>query len=563
MRSLTKPQGKTRSSIIRKFHTDARANLLRGPLGAILLLFRTKGRSLAALGAVLIVLLLAIDTFLQQVVDFPNRLTLQKISGTLPRIVEYRPPFTPSYYSGFESTGEDRAIAAVTREFFYGNGTQPVPFGNGTRPDVPLTCPTSNCVWPLYETLAVCSRCTEVSDMIRPQYACLNTTVDWSVTWWPQSKKPYPRGIVCGYFLNSTSSKPILLSGYVQSSNDSSVVDEALIVRTVPLTDFDNKGPYFGDGSVGFKDIRWPILDVLISSTTNGSQSAYSHEAPIVNECMLTWCVNTINSSYAAGQYQEKIVSTYLEPRTSRDPWPWTGDDNGDISPDLVYTQNLTLAPPNPRPHDMAASTVDTSYGIDNVTQGYVMFIFDDFFPAFYTAAHVNATPKLRFKNYMAGAFVRELEFNPWQQPNNISRHMERLATAMTNVVRSSVSRKMLEGEAYQMEPYISIRWEWLTFPFTLLLLSLVFLVLTIIRTSGDGAARIWKTSAMPTLIYSLPKETQSQFASSSTWGSGKGAPRKTRIKLLPNLGWRVSGQNYLSHSPRLPSGDRVPRGWI
>jgi hypothetical protein len=44
----------------------------RGAWGAALLLFRTKGRSLAALRALLIVLLLAIDTFFQQVVTFPT-----------------------------------------------------------------------------------------------------------------------------------------------------------------------------------------------------------------------------------------------------------------------------------------------------------------------------------------------------------------------------------------------------------------------------------------------------------------------------------------------------------
>jgi hypothetical protein len=45
----------------------------RGAWGSFLLLFRTKGRSLAALGAVLTLLLLATDTFFQQVTDYPDR----------------------------------------------------------------------------------------------------------------------------------------------------------------------------------------------------------------------------------------------------------------------------------------------------------------------------------------------------------------------------------------------------------------------------------------------------------------------------------------------------------
>jgi hypothetical protein len=140
---------------------------------------------------------------------------------------------------------------------------------------------------------------------------------------------------------------------------------------------------------------------------------------------------------------------------------------------------------------------------------------------------------------------------------------MERLAIAMTNAIRSSENSPLLHGRAYLSEPYVSIKWEWLTFPLALLLLSLVFLVSTIIKTSGKGAMEIWKNLTMPTLIYNLPKETQSQFVPSSTWNSKKDAPKLTRIKLLPNMGWRVSGHNYQNQSPRLPSGERVPRGWI
>lgn len=61
----------------------------RDPWGAIMLLFRTKGRSLAALGALLVILLLAIDTFFQQVVALPARWTLENKSIMLPFTFRY------------------------------------------------------------------------------------------------------------------------------------------------------------------------------------------------------------------------------------------------------------------------------------------------------------------------------------------------------------------------------------------------------------------------------------------------------------------------------------------
>jgi hypothetical protein len=488
--------------------------------------------------------------------------TLLSVPGTLPRIINYRPPYTQAYFNGYASVAEDRSTSAVGREFFYGNGTQSVPFGNGTRPDIPLTCPTSNCTWPSYETLAICSSCTDVSDKISSSYACLNTTIEWSAAWLgPLETSPYPNGTVCGYFLNATSSNPMLLSGYVLSPNGSTIAGEALVVRTIPLSSFDTKMPYYSDGSVAFKNFSLPILDALISTVESGAPGVYNKEVPVVRECMLTWCVHTMKSSYASGTYQEEILSTYIEPALPTDPWPWWHEEQP-AGIELSYTQSVALRPPNPRPHSPDTVVTNDTYKIGNQSHVNVMMFLDDFFPSFYAAANISAPPLLRYRNYASGPMVQEMDFNPWQY-SNISRHLERMAIAMTNTVRSSTSRTMLEGKAYQMEPYITIEWGWLAFPLALLVLSLIFLVSTIIRTSGDGATGIWKTSAMPTLIYSLPKEIQGQFASSSTWGTGKGAPRKTRIKLLPNSGWRVSGQSYLSRSPRLPSGEPVPRGWI
>jgi hypothetical protein len=534
----------------------------RGPLGAILLLFRTKGRSLAALGAILIVLLLAIDTFFQQVVSMPDRWTLQSIAGTIPRVVAFAPKNTLSFQFGGEIMSQDGPISSIVGEFLYGNGTQPVPFGNGTRPDIPLSCPTSNCTWPPYETMAICSSCSDVSQILNATYACRNMTIEWSAAWYgPLKTVPYPNGTVCGHFINATSNTPTLLSGYVLPENGNATSGEALVVRAIPLTDFDTKEPTYGNGSIRFKHIRYPILDALISSAKDGVDSVYRKEPPIVHECMLAWCVYTLQSSYAWGIYHEEILSTYFEPVLESDSWPWRTTQS-QWGPWYDYTEDILLAPQN-RQIRSPDLVVDNIYQTDNVSHSKIMNIFDEFFPSFWTAANISTDPVLRHRNFANGPTVRQMDWNPWQHPNNITRYMERLAAAISNNIRSSRKYVMLEGKAYQTEPYILIRWEWLTFPLTLLLLSLVFLVSTIVKTSNDGATGVWKTSAMPTLIYSLPKETQSQFVSSSTWGRAEGVPRKTRIRMLPNLGWRVSGQNQLRRSPRLPSGERVPNGWV
>ncbi|CAA9956483.1 DUF3176 domain containing protein [Pyrenophora teres f. maculata] len=408
----------------------------RGPMGALMLLYRTKGRSLAALGALLIVLMLAIDTFFQQVVDMSDRWTLQMTAAVAPKAHTYVPGYPTEFLDGYVNAGTDKDTYLAIQNFSYGNGTQPVIFGNGTRPDIPV-------------------------------------------------------------------------------------------------------------------NIRHKIQDVFIVSAHDGTAEAvYRNETPVAQECHISWCVKKMQSSYTWGGYVEHVISTTLN--TTGGPFPWLAidsqDEEGNFT-DMFYLENVTIT---------VATTEDgrevSEFGLFNDTASTVIQGFNDIFPSFTTMVNESAPSILRFKTWRSGApWSQTPYFNPWLAPNNVTQHMERLATALTNVVRSASSRQNVDGLAFSKETFITVRWAWLTFPLLLLVLSLVFLIATIIKTSKDNEIGLFKNSAMPTLIYSLPKETQGQFPSSSTWNSTK-ETKKIRIRLQPKTGWRVSGQMYLQ--PTVPSSN-------
>jgi hypothetical protein len=68
---------------------------------------------------------------------------------------------------------------------------------------------------------------------------------------------------------------------------------------------------------------------------------------------------------------------------------------------------------------------------------------------------------------------------------------MERLATALTNVIRSAPSNSMLTGEAFSVETYVAVHWARLAFPFAPLILKLILLVATMFRRSKGGSVGI------------------------------------------------------------------------
>jgi hypothetical protein len=63
-------------------------NASRGPWGSFVLLVRTNGTSLAALGAAITIFSMALDPFFQQLVTYPTRLVLNpSLNATIPRVV--------------------------------------------------------------------------------------------------------------------------------------------------------------------------------------------------------------------------------------------------------------------------------------------------------------------------------------------------------------------------------------------------------------------------------------------------------------------------------------------
>ncbi|KAI4943224.1 hypothetical protein J4E91_009664 [Alternaria rosae] len=427
----------------------------RGPLGALMLLYRTKGRSLAALGALLILLLLAIDTFFQQVTAISDRWTPQATLAAVPKAYNYESAYPKEYLDGYEIATDDKDTFLTIEKFSYGEGIRPVVFGNAVRPDISISCSTSNCTWPLYKTLGVCSQCTDISTEL--SFACLTQTVDWTADsdGLFDLQQPYPNATACGYFLNATSDNPTLMSGYLWDDANSTA-GEALTMRTFPLTRIITKEPLYGNGSIHFKHIRHKIQDVLIVSSSDGSAEAvYRNETPVAQECHLSWCVKTMSSSYTWGGYNEEVVDTVFNTTSGSFPWeayPYqTEVENGT---DIFYMENITI-----KAEEFTGDGTLANFGTSNGTALALMQGFTDIFPAYTTQANESASPILRYKTWKTGSpWHQTLFFNPWLAPNNVTRHMERLATALTNVIRSAPTREDVEGHAFSKDTFVSLR---------------------------------------------------------------------------------------------------------
>ncbi|KAF2661784.1 hypothetical protein K491DRAFT_586681, partial [Lophiostoma macrostomum CBS 122681] len=517
-------------------------NASRGPWGSFLLLVRTKGTTLAALGAAITIFAMALDPFFQQVAQSTQKWSLLTQQSSIPKVSYYSPGLSREFLIGETSVNPDRDVQQIADKYFYDFGVPAVTVGNGTRPDIPVSCPSSNCTWEPYDTLGVCSECADVADKL--EFGCLTAPLDWVQN--ATSYVPYENGTMCGWFFNATGVKPMLMSGY-QIDNFTNKTGEVLMTRSLPLITNINRRPLFG-GSINFKHIRNPITNFVVVTPADGPEdekmldSIFRHVRPRASECILSMCVKTIESSYATAGYNETVTHRFVN--TTAGPFPWTQENVSD--PDIsnavayFYLQDITLNPNGPDNY--------TNYGISNDTAFNIINVFDDYLPSFGTRKSNASATYMKYRTYNKSPTFREYTKNPWLAPRNVTLYMERLATSMTNTLRFS-SNENVTGQAFTLETIVDVRWWWLSLPVGLLFLTLIFLTATIVRTSMESdRVGVWKNSAIANIIYGLPDRYQEKILASQADGTPRAKAKTLNVRMLPTKDWRIS--NLASPNP-------------
>jgi len=108
---------------------------------------------------------------------------------------------------------------------------------------------------------------------------------------------PYPNVTSCGYFLNASSTSPVVMTGYARNSQD--LTGETLVMRTLGLYGArSSSDPLLYDGSINFEDIPDRLLDFLVVGTLNGAAGVLRNGTPRAQKCMMRWCVKTVHSYF-------------------------------------------------------------------------------------------------------------------------------------------------------------------------------------------------------------------------------------------------------------------------
>ncbi|KAI0858274.1 hypothetical protein F4860DRAFT_517004 [Xylaria cubensis] len=450
----------------------------RGPWGSMSLL-----KDMSSLGAVITILSLAIDPFLQQITKFESVPVAIGTSSISSRVI-FEMNVSPKGDADRDSFAQiPAAFIPLANQGLYFDGDLDDPFSRNTLQLRPRST-GGNITFQPAETLAVCSQCANITHLLPPPENCelgneeCCADGDCDDLWW---KWELPNGVSTGW------------SHY---GDRSTMVLQA--VSSKSLLEIDMTG-------------RLTILNLTVIAPTwiyvDGDYDHGAGRAGSAQECTLYWCVNKYESALRGGVLNETLISSHSVGELEPNDVPFFS-----IKPP---GSNASVARPNDSQlyGDYSSGWINGSFLVNTVSHQLLR----NYFLNKFLEGDV-----ISLNKYNPGAAIPDypgrvrLYSKVWLEGPENTTHFDlhgifdAIAQGMTTVVRSPDENQpdtdalvKIEGTETAMQVIVRVRWIWIALPATLLGAGSIFVLETLIQNSR-WKLHSWKSSSLAVLFVGM-----------------------------------------------------------
>lgn len=356
-----------------------------------------------------------------------------------------------------------------------------------------FTCPSGNCTWPSFESLAVCSKCNDLTSSLErfhdlgTQYFSLVSN-DMVI-----NREPYSTGFRLPNNL------------WIDNLNGSRYDFTDLVTNpgVVLMTAFGTGNASQTSSMHKLDALVWSMSVIKVLPPDN-NLTGWPNLPLEATECALYYCVNEYTTKVQDGLLSE--TSTQLAAK--RNPKSW--------------------APPYPLPEPFLSSlefrsglsaisrsdlqlVSPSSNATYNISQAAVDSI-SSYFRGIFTAPDSIDTNNTEQDNYNGSinAFLVNqtgVQFAPataqvlWTS-DNLTDTFEALAVSMSNALRQGDADGLLQGgQGGNLRTFYRVQWVWIALPVGVALVGGVFLAFTVLRSRGGV---VWKSSSLALIGWGL-----------------------------------------------------------
>lgn len=499
------------------------------------MIFTLKGKDLAVIGAILTVVAMAIDPFTQQIVQFYS---CSRMVGGERATVPYSNNYTAGYLG--RPTGTPELDSQMQSAMYAGLLDPPV----NTSAALSFSCRSGNCTFPstengaVFMSLAFQSRCVDISGDIHNSVNVTNSTNgdDDEIFTTITTNASLPD---YGIYLTNESAY-VMQSGNIYSSDWPSSFLNKIAFLMSPLDDSPPQA---------FECEFYPTVNTYSANVTNGVLLEQVLDSQRMDVWSVPWGTHTLllmNRTIRAGQWHE-----------------CSGADDRSDEHDFPVVWWPT--PPGPAP--------GTTYSMDDLTNksstSSAAWNYTKWWPqdCVYSIPYA---PTTGLSAALAGFLGNEtLFFDAWTQRaqgnlwsvnlwQNGSATLDSVRGAMDGLARSVTARWRqgdgpvsdnvgpAVGAVWESQTCVRVNWPWIALPAALLLLTAVFVLLTVART-GSVAARggsVWKSSVLAVLFNGMDEKTRLASGPAASLAEMRVAAGTTAVRLRDTGdGFRLVGE--------------------
>lgn len=453
----------------------------RGPLGALRMLFTPTRSSIASMGAIVTLLMLAVDPFVQQILRYQEE-----------------PSAVASEFAWTEQ------VLAPT---FFSNNSDPPYYGaiNSALWNDDLSyerqahCPTGNCTYPVFPSMGLCmstrdvpldqiafggSACTTAYTEIAESQVILGNLTDVMVA--IQNLPGHPEACTASFWGDNTTTLP----WEMQWGQD-------LSSWSIPLDFIGSMEPALG-GEQSVLGIRSPLLAmgrIRLSSPSLTSNTSMTLQFYKAEQVVFAFCANNYEvavdhgiTSTSTGNLSSLSGFSYSDNSTvlGRNATCWTsGSDQESFSEAEIKhaSGGDYIASASP----LSFCTENWGWGVDIASRLTSRSYFGlDWKNTWY----ITDESGINNKDVLQQIQLRSLP--------DISRSI----TASLNALFRKHSTDRATGSYIEYQTVVRVQWTWLALPVAVEVLGLVFLLLIVFRDQRRGDP--WKGSILAALFHGL-----------------------------------------------------------
>lgn len=492
----------------------------RGFSGAIVMLVAFWGQSLASIGAVITILAVAFDPFVQQLLAYPVRPVPRNLSSA-----------STQQAAIFGVSGDDIATAnSFVSAINAGIWTDSSQFARN-----PI-CATGNCTWPVFKSVGWCSKCEDISPSV--SVSGCNFTIDR--TYYSHNHSHNHNGydvrreVPCGLDLDRGPAVDLsfwysAISYHAPNYTVASTVvpDEVIwAVHGIDSEEVDFPIQKHLRLGVTFNEVENP-LSVFVHTSLKLVEEHDPSKGLLVSraeQCVLSLCERSYNLNVQSGVPSSTVLSKnwgamgYWDLRlnkniSSSDVHRVESSDGGDVVY-MFWTAN---------PGAMEGASFnwdpDASLYIDPVHSAFT--IDSSWYDSIAQRIQGNVSTGWGLNGRVATDLNGDLiSHSGWRKEDSmiyssdiveaistkgLSSVIESIAASLTRLGLDQ-STAMVSGTVGMSEVYIHVRWKWLILPCLLELGGIGFLIITML-VSRYRQVSTWKSSIYAFLYHGLERE--------------------------------------------------------